>query len=28
MEDLLTNELFARNQPKIVGDIQGLIRQS
>ena len=28
MEDLLTNELFARNQPKIVGDIEGLIRQS
>jgi alpha-beta hydrolase superfamily lysophospholipase len=28
LEDLLTNELFARNQPKIVGDIDGLIRQS
>jgi hypothetical protein len=28
LEDLLTNELFARNQPKFIGDIDGLIRQS
>jgi alpha-beta hydrolase superfamily lysophospholipase len=28
MEDLLTDELFARNQPMIVGDIERLIRQS
>jgi alpha-beta hydrolase superfamily lysophospholipase len=27
MEDLLTNELFARNQPKMVGDIEGLITE-
>jgi hypothetical protein len=24
MEDLLTRELFARNQPRIVGDLEGL----
>ena len=28
MEDLLTDELFAGNPPKIVGNIEGLIRQS